>query len=148
VRACIQRVSRASVQVDDEIIGAIDQGLLVLLGIASDDNMSLIVPFIEKIIHLRIFDDEQGKMNYSLLDVSGGVLVVSQFTLYADCSRGRRPSYTAAAPPEIAEPLYLQFVEAMRGVVTNVASGRFRAHMQIHLVNDGPVTVWLEHNAS
>lgn len=144
MRACVQRVSRASVEVEGEVVGEIQRGLLILLAIGCNDDMSLVQLMVEKLIHLRIFDDEKGKMNLSMLDVAGGALVVSQFTLYADCSRGRRPSYTLAAAPEPAERLYGAFLAEMRKHVPHVAAGRFRAQMQVHLVNDGPVTIWLE----
>ena len=144
MRAVIQRVSRAKVTVDGELTGEIDKGLLVLLGVGVDDNESNALYLVEKLVNLRIFDDEDGKMNLSLLDVSGGLLVVSQFTLYADTRKGRRPSYIGAAEPEMANRLYEFFVSESRKHVSNVQTGRFQAMMDVELVNDGPVTIILE----
>ena len=144
MRAVIQRVSSASVQVDGEIVGAIGSGLLVLLGIASDDTAQDIAYLAEKVAALRICEDEAGRMNLSVVETGGGVLVVSQFTLYGDARRGRRPSWSDAAPPEIAEPLYKQFVAALRKHTPNIATGAFRAMMQVELVNDGPVTILVD----
>jgi D-tyrosyl-tRNA(Tyr) deacylase len=144
MRACVQRVTRGSVTVDGEIIGAIEQGLVVLLGVGPDDSETDITYLADKLTQLRIFEDAEGKMNKSLIDIGGGMLVVSQFTLMGDCRKGRRPSFIAAAPPEMAESLYEQFVAAVaeRGVV--VATGKFRAMMQVELVNDGPVTMLVD----
>ena len=144
MRAVVQRVTRARVTVDDEIVGEIKQGLVVLLGVAHDDTKADADYLAPKIVSLRIFDDADGKMNVSLKDIDGGLLVVSQFTLYGDVRRGLRPSWSDAAPPEIAEPLYEYFVESSRRLVTRVATGSFRRMMQVELVNDGPVTIMLD----
>jgi len=147
MRAVVQRVTRARVTVDDEIVGEIEQGLVVLLGVAHDDTKADADYLAPKIVSLRIFDDAEGKMNLSLKDIGeidGGLLVVSQFTLYGDVRRGLRPSWSEAAPPEIAEPLYEYFVESSRRLVTRVATGSFRKMMQVELVNDGPVTIMLD----
>ncbi|HVF23345.1 MAG TPA: D-aminoacyl-tRNA deacylase [Pyrinomonadaceae bacterium] len=144
MRAVVQRVTRARVTVDDEVVSEIKQGLVVLLGVAHDDTKADADYLAPKIVSLRIFDDSEGKMNVSLKDVDGGLLVVSQFTLYGDVRRGLRPSWSEAAPPEIAEPLYEYFVESSRRLVTRVATGSFRKTMQVELVNDGPVTIMLD----
>jgi D-aminoacyl-tRNA deacylase len=140
MRAVVQRVRRAKVTVGDEITGEITTGWLLLLGIAADDTQKDVDWLAEKIANLRAFEDEAGKMNLSVQDVRGAVLVVSQFTLYGDCLKGRRPGFTGAAPPAIAEPLYESFVVALKAVGVPVATGRFGADMQVELVNDGPVT--------
>ena len=140
----MQRVTRASVTVDHEIVGEIRNGLVVLLGIARDDTEKDADYLIEKIAALRIFDDESGRMNRSVTDVHGGVLIVSQFTLYGDVRRGLRPSWIDAAPPEIAEPLYAYVAQQARTLIAQVATGSFRAMMQVELVNDGPVTILLD----
>src|SRR2546421_6810465 len=144
MRAVVQRVTRASVKVEGETIGEIGNGLVILVGIARDDTKVEAAYLVDKIAALRIFDDEGGKMNLSVKDVSGGLLIVSQFTLYGDVRRGLRPSWIDAAPPEIAEPLYEFFVRQARSVVDEVATGRFQAMMQVELVNDGPVTILLD----
>ncbi|HET6881193.1 MAG TPA: D-aminoacyl-tRNA deacylase [Pirellulales bacterium] len=144
MRACVQRVSEAKVMVDGEVVGQIGRGLLVLLGVAADDGDADAHWLAEKIAGLRIFEDEAGKMNLSLLETAGAMLIVSQFTLLGDCRRGRRPSFIAAARPEEAERLYQVFVEAVRAANVEVATGRFRSHMQVSLVNDGPVTLIVE----
>jgi D-aminoacyl-tRNA deacylase len=144
VRACVQRVTEASVTVDGEIVGQIGAGALVLLGVAGDDTEADARWLADKVAGLRIFEDAEGKMNLSLADVAGGMLVVSQFTLLGDCRRGRRPSFAAAARPELAERLYEEFVAAVRSTGIEVATGRFRHHMLISLVNDGPVTLILD----
>jgi D-tyrosyl-tRNA(Tyr) deacylase len=144
MRAVVQRVTRARVTVADEIVGEIERGLVVLLGVAHDDTKADADYLAPKIVSLRIFDDSEGKMNVSLKDTDGGLLVVSQFTLYGDVRRGLRPSWSDAAPPEIAEPLYEYFVESSRRLVTRVATGSFRKMMQVELVNDGPVTIMLD----
>ena len=144
MRAVVQRVTRAKVTVDGEVIGEIGNGLVVLLGVARDDTKVEAAYLVDKIAALRIFDDDQGKMNLSVKDVDGGVLIVSQFTLYGDVRRGLRPSWIDAAPPEIAEPLYDFFVRQARAIIDNVATGSFRAMMQVELVNDGPVTILLD----
>ena len=146
MRAVIQRVTRARVTVDDHVVGEIGKGLVVLLGIARDDTKSDADYLASKIVALRIFDDADGKMNVSVKDVGGGLLVVSQFTLYGDTRRGLRPSWSDAAPPEIAEPLYNYFVESSRKLIQPVETGSFRAMMQVELVNDGPVTLIVESN--
>lgn len=144
MRAVIQRVSRASVTVDSEITGEINAGLLVLLGIHKDDGEAEIKWLADKVINLRIFEDDDGKMNLSLLDTGGAMLVVSQFTLYGDCRKGRRPGYSSAAPPKSAEDLYQHFIDAVKQKNIPTASGRFQAHMDVELVNDGPVTLLLD----
>lgn len=144
MRALLQRVSHASVTVDGEVVGQIGQGLLVLLGVGQGDSEVQVKTLADKIVHLRIFGDDEGKMNRSLLDVGGEVLVVSQFTLYADMHRGRRPSFINAAPPSLAEPLVEYFKEAIAGYGLAVASGVFGAHMQIDIRNEGPVTIWMD----
>jgi D-tyrosyl-tRNA(Tyr) deacylase len=144
VRAVVQRVSSARVRVDDAIVGEIGRGLLVLLGVAKTDTAADVPVIAAKIAGLRIFDDEAGKMNLAVGDVQGGVLVVSQFTLLGDCRGGRRPSYIDAAPPEDANALYEAVVAALRTAGLPVATGTFRAHMAVELVNDGPVTLLLD----
>jgi len=144
MRAVVQRVTRASVTVNGEIVGEIGNGLVVLLGIARDDTEKDASYLIEKIAALRIFDDETGVMNVSVRDVGGAVLIVSQFTLYGDVRRGLRPSWIDAAAPEVAEPLYYFFVGQARRLIERVATGSFRAMMQVELVNDGPVTILLD----
>ena len=144
MRAVVQRVTRASVTVNGEIVGEIGNGLVVLLGIARDDTEKDASYLIEKIAALRIFDDETGVMNVSVRDVGGAVLIVSQFTLYGDVRRGLRPSWIDAAAPEVAEPLYDFFVGQARRLIERVATGSFRAMMQVELVNDGPVTILLD----
>lgn len=144
MRALIQRVTRASVTVDGEVIGAIDGGLLVLVGVTHSDDVTTAARLAGKVAHLRVFDDAEGTMNRSLVDVDGAALVVSQFTLYGDARKGRRPSWVDAARPEQAEPLVAAFVTALGGEGITVATGRFRADMQVELVNDGPVTLALE----
>ena len=144
MRAVVQRVSRASVTVSGETIGKIEKGLLVLLGVANDDEEKDAVYLLDKILNLRIFDDETGKMNRSLLDFSGELLVVSQFTLYGDARRGRRPSYIEAAAPEKANALYEYFVGEAQKQIGTVETGRFQAMMDVELINDGPVTILLD----
>jgi D-tyrosyl-tRNA(Tyr) deacylase len=144
MRAVVQRVTRARVTVDDQVVGEIGKGLVVLLGIARDDTKVEAAYLVDKIAALRIFDDEEGKMNLSVKDVDGGLLIVSQFTLYGDVRRGLRPSWIDAAPPEIAEPLYDFFVRQAATSIEEVATGSFRAMMQVELVNDGPVTILLD----
>lgn len=144
MRALIQRVSQASVTVAGEVTGQIEGGLLVLLGVGHGDTDREVAWTAEKLVGLRIFDDEAGKMNLSLVDVGGSMLVVSQFTLFGDCRKGKRPSFVDAAPPELAVELYQQFVEAVKQRGIAVATGRFREHMDVALVNDGPVTLWIE----
>jgi D-tyrosyl-tRNA(Tyr) deacylase len=144
MRAVIQRVSRSSVKVDGIIQGEISQGMLVLLGIRGGDTNIDLQWLAEKIVHLRIFEDQQGKMNRSLADIDGEMLIISQFTLYGDCRKGRRPGFSSAAPPEIAEPLYQQFIEEVKNRQVRVATGIFQATMEVELINDGPVTLLLD----
>ena len=146
MRAVIQRVTRARVTVDDQVTGEIGKGLVVLLGIARDDTKSDADYLAAKIVALRIFDDADGRMNVSVKEAGGGLLVVSQFTLYGDARRGLRPSWSDAAPPEIAEPMYNYFVESSRKLIEPVETGSFRAMMQVELVNDGPVTLIVDSN--
>jgi D-tyrosyl-tRNA(Tyr) deacylase len=144
MRAVIQRVRRASVRVDNVIQGEITHGMLVLLGIRGGDTITDLQWLAEKVVNLRIFEDQQGKMNRSLADIDGEMLIISQFTLYGDCRKGRRPGFSSAAPPEIAEPLYQQFIEEIKNRQVRVATGIFQATMEVELVNDGPVTLLLD----
>lgn len=144
MRGVIQRVSEARVRVDGEVIGAIGPGLLLLLGIAEGDGVPDVDALAEKVVGLRIFEDEVGKMNRSVGEIGGGILVVSQFTLLGDCRQGRRPSFIAAARPEVALPLYDSFVAAIRSRGIPVATGRFQADMAVELINDGPVTLLVD----
>jgi D-tyrosyl-tRNA(Tyr) deacylase len=137
-------VTEAEVTVDGAVIGRIGRGLVVLLGVGHEDGDGEARWLAEKVAGLRIFEDDTGKMNRSLLEAGGAMLVVSQFTLYGDCRRGRRPSFTSAASPELAERLYDAFVGAVREAGVEVATGRFREHMRVSLVNDGPVTLWID----
>ena len=149
MRACIQRVLSASVTLPheaDRIVGEVGTGLLVLLGVGTSDTENEAALLARKCAELRIFEDENGKMNRSIADTGGSMLVVSQFTLYADCRRGRRPSFTNAAPPDLAEQLYQHFVKEVRQRGIPVALGAFRTEMHVHLVNDGPVTIGLDTN--
>ncbi|MDD3471076.1 MAG: D-aminoacyl-tRNA deacylase [Thermoguttaceae bacterium] len=141
---CIQRVRRAAVTVDERVVGEIGVGLLVLLGVGHHDDEREAKRLADKIIHLRIFEDEAGKMNRSVQDVGGSLLVVSQFTLLGDCRKGRRPSFTDAAPPEEANRLYEYFVQLICNASIPVQTGIFHAMMQIELVNDGPTTFWID----
>ena len=144
MRAIVQRVKEARVEVDGEVVGRIGEGVLVLLGTGKDDTEEDSEYLAEKILTLRIFEDSEGKMNLSVMETGRSVLVVSQFTLYGDCRKGRRPSFDKAAPPEAAERLYELFVSELRERGVNVETGRFRAMMDIHLVNWGPVTLMLD----
>jgi D-tyrosyl-tRNA(Tyr) deacylase len=144
MRALLQRVSKASVTVEGQTISAIGKGLLILLGVGHGDGEGQAAFLAEKVANLRIFEDDQGKTNLSILDVRGEAIVVSQFTLYADARKGRRPSFTDAALPDVAEPLVQRFVELLRGHGVPTLTGRFGAHMEVEIHNDGPVTVWLE----
>ena len=144
MRAVLQRVGSARVLVGGDAVGAIDAGLLVLLGVAPADSAEQARWMADKVVGLRVFADEDGKMNRDVQEAGGGVLVVSQFTLFADCKKGRRPSFTGAATPEVAIPLYEAFVAAIRAHGVRVETGRFGADMRVELVNDGPVTVILD----
>jgi D-tyrosyl-tRNA(Tyr) deacylase len=148
MRAVIQRVSRAEVRVEDEITGKIGDGILLLLGVSNSDTEKDAEYLLDKTVNLRIFDDAEGKMNLSLLDLNGELLVVSQFTLYGDTRRGRRPSYIDAASPEKANELYEFFVESARKQLAKVETGRFQSMMDVELVNDGPVTILLDSEKS
>lgn len=148
MRAVVQRVTKGSVTVEGQVTGVIEQGFVILLGVKNGDTEAEARWLANKIAGLRVFDDDEGKMNRSLLDVGGGALVVSQFTLYADARRGKRPGFTDAAPPEIAEPLVNRFVELLREFgVQRVETGIFRAMMLVEIHNDGPVTILLERDA-
>ncbi len=145
MRVLLQRVTAGSVVVEGQTVGTVDHGYVALLGVGPGDTPELARKLAEKLVHLRVFNDEQGKFNRSLLDVAGGVLVVSQFTLYADARKGRRPSFTDAAPPDRARPLCDHFVQCLRALgVPRVETGQFGAHMQVEIHNDGPVTIWLD----
>ena len=144
MRAVVQRVSKASVTVDGQVVGAIGQGLLVLLGVGHGDSEQIVEKLWSKLVRLRIFEDEAGKTNLSLSDVNGQLLVVSQFTLYASCKKGNRPSFTDAGAPDEANRLYEWFVERARADVPVVQTGRFGAYMDVALVNDGPFTIVLD----
>jgi D-tyrosyl-tRNA(Tyr) deacylase len=144
LRAVIQRVSRASVTVDGQVVGAIGRGFLVLVGVTHTDTQAEATWLAHKVAGLRIFEDHAGKMNLALADVGGAVLVVSQFTLYGDVRKGRRPGFTDAARPEHAEPLVAYFADQLRAQGLTVETGRFQAVMEVALVNDGPVTLWLD----
>jgi D-tyrosyl-tRNA(Tyr) deacylase len=144
MRACVQRVSRAAVTIDGAVVGEIGRGLMVLLGVAAGDSADDAAYLAEKLVGLRIFDDADGKMNLAAADVDGAMLVVSQFTLLGDCRKGRRPGFSDAAPPETAVALYEAFVAEVRRLGLRVETGRFREHMEVSLVNDGPVTLLLD----
>jgi D-tyrosyl-tRNA(Tyr) deacylase len=144
MRAVLQRVSRARVTVEDRVAGEIGAGLMVLLGVGRDDNSAGAASMAEKVAHLRLFEDDRGKMNRSLLDVKGSALVVSQFTLYGDARGQRRPSFITAAPPDQAVALYEEFNTALRGLGIAVATGVFQTMMSVELVNEGPVTILLD----
>jgi D-tyrosyl-tRNA(Tyr) deacylase len=144
MRAVVQRVSEGEVEVDGDIVGKVGNGFVVLVGVGKDDTEKDVEYLIEKVLGLRIFEDDFGKMNLSITDVGGEILAVSQFTLYGDCRKGRRPSYDGAAPPDVAERLYGLFVEEMRKRGVKVETGRFRAIMDLHLINSGPVTILLD----
>ncbi len=144
MRLLIQRVTQASVTVDDKTVGIIGPGVLVFLGIHKDDPPEATTYLAQKLINLRMFHDENEKMNLSLLDTHGSVLIVSQFTLYANCNSGRRPDFFQAAPPDIAEPLYEKFITEVKSGISKVETGIFGARMRVHLINDGPVTFILD----
>jgi D-tyrosyl-tRNA(Tyr) deacylase len=148
MRAVVQRVSRASVEVEGKIVGQIDRGLLVLLGVAKNDAEAAADSLAQKIAGLRIFEDPEGKMNLSVDEIGGAVLAVSQFTLFGDVRRGKRPSFIAAAPPELARRLYEYFVERIRAHGLRCETGIFQAMMKVSLVNDGPVTILLDSEKS
>lgn len=144
MRAVVQRVKESQVKVDDEVIGSIDEGLLIFLGIGNEDSMDDIDYLIDKVINLRIFEDVDGKMNLSALDLEKDIMVVSQFTLYGDCRKGRRPSFFDAAPPDKAERLYDVFVSKINDYDLNIETGEFKAMMDVDLINDGPVTLLID----
>ena len=144
MKAVIQRVRGARVEVAGEIVGAIDQGLLALVGVEPQDNPASVAKLLHKLLNYRVFSDCEGKMNLSLADIGGGLLLVSQFTLAADTKSGLRPSFSTAAPPALAEALFNQLLEAAKRLHPSVESGRFGADMQVHLINDGPVTFLLQ----
>jgi len=144
MRAVLQRVSRARVTVDEQIISAIGNGLLILLGVGHGDGEEQANDLAEKIAHLRVFEDDGGKTNLSILDVKGEAIVVSQFTLYADTRKGRRPSFIEAALPAVAEPLVTRFVDILTAQGVPTQTGKFGAHMEVEIHNDGPLTIWLE----
>jgi D-tyrosyl-tRNA(Tyr) deacylase len=144
MRAVVQRVSRAKVTVEGKVTGEIGNGLMILLGVGKQDSSTVVTAMAEKVANLRIFEDDAGKMNLSLLDVMGSALVVSQFTLYGDARGQRRPSFIAAAPPELAKKLYEEFCEALRKLQITVGTGMFQAMMSVELVNEGPVTILVD----
>ncbi|MGI6777488.1 MAG: D-aminoacyl-tRNA deacylase [Acetivibrionales bacterium] len=144
MRAVVQRVSKARVIVNGKVMGEIGKGLMVLLGVGQEDTDADVEYMADKIVNLRIFEDEDGKMNISLLDIGGELLVVSQFTLYGDCRKGKRPSFTAASRPEAARDLYGKFIERSRGYGIKVETGTFQAMMNVEIHNDGPVTMLLD----
>ncbi len=145
MKLVVQRVKNANVAVEGKIIGKIGKGLMVLIGVAPNDTVEVANFLVQKLLHLRIFEDEEQKMNLSIEDIKGELLIISQFTLYADCNHGNRPSFVGAAKPEIAKKLYEYFVEECKKQnITNVATGSFGADMQVSLQNDGPVTIILE----
>jgi D-aminoacyl-tRNA deacylase len=144
VRALLQRVSRAEVRVDGEVVGSIGAGLLVFVGVGLDDDVATADALGRRVAELRVFADDEGRTNRSLVEVGGAVLVISQFTLYADTRRGRRPGFTNAAPPSVAIPLYERFCEALQAAGVPVVRGQFGAVMAVELVNDGPFTIWLD----
>ena len=144
MRALLQRTSGARVRIGGEVVGEIEAGLVVLLGVGPDDDEAVADALARRITELRVFDDAAGRTNLSLVDVGGAVLLVSQFTLYADTRRGRRPGFTGAAPPELAERLYLRVAATLRALDIEVATGRFGEVMAVELINDGPFTIWLD----
>jgi D-tyrosyl-tRNA(Tyr) deacylase len=147
MRLLLQRVTRAQVSVEERVVGQIGPGLMCLVGIGHDDDSGVVKAFADKAVDLRIFRDEEGKTNRSLIDVGGSVLAISQFTLYADTRKGRRPSFLDAAPPELGERLYGEFCAAVEARGVKVGRGIFGAEMKVELVNDGPMTIWLDSSA-
>ena len=144
MRVCIQRVSRGVVRVDNKIFGQIAGGMVILLGVATEDTAADIQWMTQKILNLRFFSDEVGQMNRSIMDIGGEILIVSQFTLFGDCRKGRRPSFVQAAPPEKADEIYQTFIRRIQAAGVTIATGKFGADMQLELVNDGPVTLWID----
>lgn len=144
MRAVVQRVKQARVEVKGETVGSINHGLLVFLGVGKEDSEEDLSYIVDKLLHLRIFEDEQGKMNRSIVDIGGEILVVSQFTLFGDCRKGRRPSFSEAAPPDKAERLYEECINRLRASGISVSTGKFREMMDVYLINDGPVTMLLD----
>lgn len=144
MRAVVQRVSSSAVNVDNQIVGSIKKGLMVLLGVEDGDNEKDVDYLVDKVANLRIFEDDDEKMNFSLLDIEGEMLAISQFTLLGDCRKGRRPSFITAARPEPANDLYMNFVEKCRSKGIKVETGKFQAHMVVDIVNDGPVTLLID----
>lgn len=144
MRALVQRVLKASVSINGETVGAIGKGLVVFLGVGQGDTLEDARYLVDKVLNLRIFSDAQGRFNYSVQEVGGGILVVSQFTLYAETRKGRRPSFTQAASPQEAQPLYEQVVALFRQSGLPVATGRFQEHMLVEVLNDGPVSIWID----
>ncbi|MDD7184000.1 D-aminoacyl-tRNA deacylase [Peptostreptococcus porci] len=144
MRAVVQKVTASNVSVDGEVVGKINSGLLVLLGVGEDDEIKDVDYMVDKIVNLRIFEDENEKLNLSLLDVGGELLVVSQFTLFGDCRKGRRPGFSDAARPDKADEFYIDFVEKAKAHGINVQTGKFRTHMMVELINDGPVTLLID----
>ena len=144
MRVCIQRVSRGVVRVDNKIFGQIAGGMVILLGVATEDTAADIQWMTQKILNLRFFSDEAGQMNRSIMDIGGEILIVSQFTLFGDCRKGRRPSFVQAAPPEKADEIYQTFIRRIQAAGVTIATGKFGADMQLELVNDGPVTLWID----
>lgn len=144
MRAVVQRVTKGNVEIEGNRVGSIDKGLVVLLGVSEKDTKADVTYMTDKILNLRVFDDEEGKMNFSLLDIKGELLVVSQFTLLGDCRKGRRPNYMAAAKPEIADELYNEFVTLCRAQNVKTETGVFQADMKVNIINDGPVTLIID----
>jgi D-tyrosyl-tRNA(Tyr) deacylase len=144
MRAVVQRVTKGNVEIDGNIVGSIDKGLVVLLGVSEKDTKDDVAYMADKILNLRVFDDEEGKMNFSLLDIKGELLVVSQFTLLGDCRKGRRPNYMAAAKPELADALYTEVVKLCRAQGVKTETGVFQADMKVTIINDGPVTLIID----
>ena len=144
MRAVVQRVTRSKVEVEDQLIGQIDKGLMVLLGVSQDDTPKDIDYMVDKIVNLRIFEDQDDKMNLSLVDVGGQLLVVSQFNLFGECRKGRRPGFSEAARPDMADDFYQKFVDKAKAMGVDTHTGKFRSHMMVELVNDGPVTLLID----